>query len=852
MSTDVWQPLRYGWQHVYWLTIEGIGPVWCERALSKTLPGSHTAESATLVVDGSAQIGAMIDRDTGIGAGYPLTFKLLDSDTLSALLQRPSAQTYLTQDETSSATTLHVADTTAFAASGTVYAGKERIAYTGKTSTTLTGCTRGTAGYAYPQRDRGGAALVTDTPRYWRGRHVTLYAQPIDSAGYAPGTAWTDDSAVIWRGFLASEPAREDDGWSLQALPLDRLLARPLVGELTGEVTDLEPRFQIESDIITVQLWRYTTAPATTYYAINLTPFADAGYSFGDWIGVSEANAAIKAAWAAEVSAQSLTWLGDMVINQAGSAYSKPKGTLNKGDWTPLIEVKQSADTDAIKIDLLWFGQSVERYVSWGAGGTPADLTVALGVNYSWTPYDINSPQQFNGFALPRCTVRFDGGDPGTVPATGALRIGSDVWTYQAILQTPDAAVVQFAGLQPVGGQDSPSISIGSTAHVIIRDVGSLADTARRMLHSSGEAALRSSTYDTLPGIVGYGIPDGMTDDDAIGDVLAEGWLDTVQLEPSMAGQSLADVLGGTLALSQRALVVTDDGAGADAALTAVQTAAAGAGYVVEIGDDDVVTWPDVELEVETPAAPNVITTLLQVDGDTIHTIREVDAARVPAEGVVGIEYVVPSSDKTSLLPAAAGWMLSRIVGDSQSSMVTLDVAPWVAARPGDIVQLDLTHPRLWDWSAGSQGYTGRARCIGRTVSLSDGIQTLRLLLDGYAVGTAISPAAPVVAYDDATTPTRIDLHRDYYPIMSAAMEASKTPTMRLLHYEPGSGTEGVSEYYLISAVTDTGSVCRLSVSSIGGSSVLSSESWLTWPESANDDAWQAQWMHDADGARWV
>lgn len=851
MTVDVWQPLRYGWQHVYWLTIEGIGPVWCERALSKTLPGSHTAESATLVVDGSAQIGAEIDRDTGIGAGFPLSFRLLDSSALSALMQRPSAQTYLTADLTSAATTINVSDTTDFAASGTVYVGKERVTYTGKGATTLTGCTRGTAGYAYPHQDRGGAALVTDTPRYWRGRHVTLYAQPIDTAGYAPGTAWTDDSAVIWRGYMADEPQRVDDGWSFGALPLDRLLARPLVGDLSGVVTDMEPRFQVTADAVIVELWRYTTAPAETYYQISLSPFADAGFAYGDWIGVSEANAAIKAAWATEVAAQGLTWLGDMLIMQAGAPYSKPKGTINKGDWVPLIEVKQSADTDGLKIQTLWFGAFAEIKASWGAGGTPGDVTVNLGFNYSWTPYDVNTAQQFAGFALPRCTVSFDQGDPGTIPATGALRIGQDVWTYQARLQTPSAAVVQFAGLQPVGATDNATITVGATAHVVIRDSGDLADVCRRMLHSSGESGLRSSTYDTLPGIVGYGIPDGMTDDTAIGNVLSEGWLDALTLEPTLAGKSLADVLGGTLALSQRALVVTDDGSGGDAALTAVQTAAAAGGYDVEIADADVVTYPDVEIEVSKPSAPNMITTLLEVDGQTIHTIREVDAARVPAEGVVGLEYRVPSSDRVAMLPAAAGWMLSRIVGDSQASVVQVAVAPWVVCRPGSVAQLSVTHPRLWDWSTGTQGYTGRARCIGRTVSLDDGIQTLTLLLDGLATGTAVCPAAPVVAYDDATTPTRIDLHRDYYPIMSQAL-ANASGAWRLLHYEPGSGAEGVTEYYEVSAVTDTGSVCRLTVSTIGGGSVLSASSWLTWPESANDDAWQAQWMHDADGTRWV
>jgi len=46
--------------------------------------------------------------------------------------------------------------------------------------------------------------------------------------------------------------------------------------------------------------------------------------------------------------------------------------------------------------------------------------------------------------------------------------------------------------------------------------------------------------------------------------------------------------------------------------------------------------------------------------------------------------------------------------------------------------------------------------------------------------------------------------------------------------------------------------VCRLTVDSVVGSPTLGSTSYLTWPESANDDSFQATWMHDADGSRWA
>jgi hypothetical protein len=103
-----------------------------------------------------------------------------------------------------------------------------------------------------------------------------------------------------------------------------------------------------------------------------------------------------------------------------------------------------------------------------------------------------------------------------------------------------------------------------------------------------------------------------------------------------------------------------------------------------------------------------------------------------------------------------------------------------------------------------------------------------------------------------AAAPTTIDLPQAYYTIMFDAYTNRGGTYLRLLHYEPGEGAEGVTQYYDISGVADTGSVCRLTVNAVGGGSILTAFSYLTWPESANDDAWQAQWMHATDGSRWV
>lgn len=851
--TDIWAPLRYGWDHVYWLTIDGIPYVWSENDTGLTVPSGYTSTQATLVIDQSASVGAQIDRDAGIGAGFPLSFQLLDSSALASMMTRPARQTYLTAAATSSATTLHVADTSAFDSTGTIYIGQERITYTGKTGTSFTGCTRGTCGLAYPHRTDGGGVLVTDSPRYWRGRYVTLYALPVDATGYATGSAWTYSSAVIWRGYLDAEPERGELGWYFQAMPLDRLLARELVGSLTGELTDLEPRFPVASDAITINVTRWDTVAGQSFVSFTMTPFADAGYSVGDWIGVSQANAAIKAAWTAARSSAAVTWLGDILIVQAATAYSEAGagGTVDAGDWIPVMTVTQSANTDQIRLDTFWFGQwlpPVSR--SWGATGAPADVTVWLGLSYSWTPYDVNAQGQFAGFELPRGSVRFDEGDPGTIPDSGLLKIGSDVWAYNDVLQTPDAALVQFVGLSPIGHTTQLATQVGASVEVVIRDTGLLDAVTLRCLHSSGEAALRDATYDALPGIIGYGLPSSVVDQTSFTTLLKEGWLSSLSLSVSLAGQSLADVVGGALALSGKALVVTDDADGGDAAVAAVHTSASGGSDGVSLTDAHLIVRNGGGVRVSRLVAPNSITVELQQAGETVFMVRELDRGRIASEGAQSRSWTLPSGDKSKAAPAVAGWALSRIVGDSQTMMVEVDVVPWLPARPGLMVDCTLTHPALWDWDAGAPGYTGRARCIGREVKLQDGVQTLTLLIDGIATGTAICPAAAVSAYaGTAAAPTTIDIPRAYYPLMAGAL--ADTNPMRLLHYEPGD-SEPTGEYYLLSAVTDTGAVCRLTVDTVGGGAVLSSSSFLTWPESANGSTFQNYWMHDADGSRWL
>jgi len=122
----------------------------------------------------------------------------------------------------------------------------------------------------------------------------------------------------------------------------------------------------------------------------------------------------------------------------------------------------------------------------------------------------------------------------------------------------------------------------------------------------------------------------------------------------------------------------------------------------------------------------------------------------------------------------------------------------------------------------------------------------------------ALCPSAGVLSFQGtAANPTSIDVPGKYLSHFSNALAAAGGNDVRVLHYRPGSA-EGVSEGYNISAAADNSGNCRLTVASNVGTPTLTANnpleydsSHLTLPESANDDTYQARFMHDADGSKW-
>jgi len=145
--------------------------------------GTYAQEQRTDLLTGQAEIGG-------------ISLEMLATAAMVAEL-RPvigSPRTRLTADLTRIATTVSVADTSTFPATGTIWVGEEAISYSAKTATVFAGCGRGSlqttavAHEQYSAADGGRFPEVTGYCPTWQGRRCWLfrYERPGDGS---PGTA---------------------------------------------------------------------------------------------------------------------------------------------------------------------------------------------------------------------------------------------------------------------------------------------------------------------------------------------------------------------------------------------------------------------------------------------------------------------------------------------------------------------------------------------------------------------------------------------------------------------------------------------------------------------------------------
>ena len=853
---SVWDAMRYGFSPVYWITIAGVPVVFIERATGLSLPSGYTTEDASLVIDSTAPIGVeSVNRETGVPVSMPLGFKLLDTLTVRDWLRRWIKSMTITADMTATQATAAVDDSTGWSNGDAVYMGLERATIgTVASGTSLTGLTRATVGtLAYAHATSTTAQIMTDRPRFWRGREVVLWASPVDPSGFPTGTALADDAVQVWRGDIDTGPDREVDGFRFAALSIDRKLDRELAPGVSGQVVDTSAKVSISSGYkIACAIRANDNAGGYVWqYDLELYPFAaDAD---GDLLTHGEIRDRVIAAWSAAVSAE----------GGGANVGSMEWGSTSGENNVARVTIPANANVYGFEIFIAFDGvQLISTTSSWPQNWSAATATLGGRIELGWeAPGNALTPNQPGGLPYAwMMTVKIDDGDPSTITAPGivALTIDGQRRAIRYALASAASDSVYLAVLSPADGAaalPTREQMVKADAQILLGDEGTLPEMMLRCLMSSGTGE-RSATYDTLERGQGYGIDEALVD--AASFTGAPAPIGSLVGEVSSAGASFAGLFGGALGLFRHAVVARPNAAGA-VTLRLVSTAPFGAGHVYTITDTDLLSATDDPVSsVRRAESPTSIAVVRPLGGgaDDGDRFVFVDAEQIDARGLVEVELTVPAVDRAALWDAAGPAATSQLAGDQTAQTVEARVPPWVLGDVGDIVQLEITHPALWTWSTApaGPGYAGAARVVGRRLDLVTGAVTLTLLADSGVSVAGLSPSMLIAAHGGtAAAPTTIDVPLLYLEHMTTALTEA-VGNVWLSHYQPGQ-IETVTQLHEISAAAESGGLCRLTVASTSGGHSLSTAllSSLTLPtlDGGNLSTWQANFAHVDDGTTW-
>ncbi len=876
----IWQSLQYGWNVNYWATVAGLPVVWSEAAVNDTLPSGFTSCLSLLSIDRSAEVGQSVNRTTGMGQGLPLTFSILSAPGSATWMQSPSATTVVTGTVQPADPTIYVKDTSAFpAAPGTIYIGLEAMSYSSMTSTTFTISQRGCFG-TLPSSHYVGTlgGTVTNRPRIWRGREVRLYAAPMAPDGTATGSTLADESVEVWRGTIDQGPYRDgNDKFTFEALALDRALSNPLPAGATGVVMGSNTRaavFQTQWLRVTLEAYDSSDVAVSGYpLTIYIQPFS--AMPWNSLKTVDEQIALVQAAWNAVVTDLSAPVIS-IGVNESFS-FDPFSGSGNVVKPYITIPVDSSISKTVLTVEIGGYGDTTvardHEAMFWGPHGigsytNPQPIMLGFKTGYNiLTPLD---PQY--GFEIAHFNVAVQMDDPtDAIPLFGTCKIGDQELAY---MSSTEGNIVYLSELTDVKAYTDPNYNHpwipptdvkGQKVEFHFNVKGTPADVARTLLESSGTATLRGA-YDTGGYGEGYAIQGGASSksavDEASFDVFLNGSAVDMKMRVGGSSVSFQDMFSGLLTLAQRGLVARPDASG-NVRLGVVATDVNGSWYKTKITDADLLGYagdPIASVRKRDPITQIKVSLSANAqskDPTSVYTLQETSGVLEIGGQVldltIGLDGPQPSVDGK-----IQGWAASILAQGHDCQTIEVRVVPWLDITVGALVRLETTHPALWNFATGTEGYTGQARCLGARRDLAGGALILTLIIQGGAVVSGLCPAAIVQTFTGTgSAPTMIDLEARFLSYMQDCIASESGDPVRLDHYQPGRGNEAGGGYVMISAAVPINvsgtDYCRLVVSSytLGVALSTSYRSTLTLPATANATGWQRMFAHASDGTFW-
>jgi hypothetical protein len=384
-------------------------------------------------------------------------------------------------------------------------------------------------------------------------------------------------------------------------------------------------------------------------------------------------------------------------------------------------------------------------------------------------------------------------------------------------------------------------------------DVGPLADILPRALASSGDGV--NGAADTLPRGQGLDLPDVAVDSFAR---VFDGAFRALAFDlTTEAGTSFDELLRGILRLSRRGLTARRADDGSAVQIAAVRLGPPDSGVPVTTITDQVLVASQGRRPVRklptrpAPRAIQVRTKVLPIGGSAAVEGSQVfkdDEQRYFSKARWEID--VHGLRREDLSGPATSWALQWFRLARTRQVWECDVDPTVEAQVGDIVWVDVSDPQLFDYVRGVPGYQGFARVLGAPFSLTTGVQTIQLEGGGPLPSGPLCPSIPISAVNGtATSPTSIDVPLEWLDLLTRIREQSSS--WKLLAYLPGQ--DAGRAVYTLGAVTETGGVCRLTVSASPSSPTvtLTTSYRLTYPPEPDGTQRQAAHVHALDNVQW-
>lgn len=821
--------VRYGYAPQYILRIEGVPNLLVEVEGDAIAPTNYTLD-ASLVIDGSSRVGCQIDPKSHISRGLDLEARLMATTATDALMTRPTVLSHLRDDMSATDTGCIVESPVGWADVSVVHIGTSAEVVTAVLNRLIGIGTRGIYGRA---RSYAKGTIVADKPYVWKGRRVELFVALRDPTGrYVQGANVLTDACCVWAGHVQERPYRDGNEWVIQCRDQVRRLAQPLGVAASGKaLADPDPFVTVDEFATFTFHISFDLENPTEIHAVR--PFVGVTGSQRH----SQLQALVAAAF--EAAAVSSGRVSDFVWR------------VERGLRTLFCAVDVTTSENSI----VWATDVFDLAGNFiGTGGARA----AAGAN---TTEQVSTglvavvSQQIAGRSL---MVRIDNGSPGQLPTAGWICVeanGRALYKRYTSLEVDDSdpSIVSLyldeSTTLLAGEADAEDVSV----KFFWLDSGRIYDILRRAIVSTGDAV--HGSHDTLPKGQGLGLPD--IDADSFVDVFDVYFRDLQLVVGVDAGATMEDIFGGWLKLSGRGLAARRASDGSAMEIAAVRVGSADSLPVATITDATLVSTQGrrpvrVREIYAAPQAMEVKCRRLAINeqpaGEGSISLKDPHLVDWTGDAWTIDLYGV---DRSAVLSAARAWATSWFRSGENRQVLEVDVPPWIDAQAGDVVQLELEDPHLWDYAQGAAGLSSPARVLGAQLSLQTGVQTLTLAVDGILAAGPMAPSLPIVAVNGtATDPTSIDVGEAHYALLVAAKDGQST--WKVLAYLPGQDA-GRAEYTVSTVTLPGGGVARLTrVTSPSAPAVtLTTGHRLTWPVAAQCTDDQDRYLHNTDKAQW-